>query len=96
MYKYLQKYENKNTTFAIFLRLAHSFGLKTWVHGAISALSGIFTSLMFENGHYIWGIIFTAITLFDIAYSNICHEYSKKDMKTESLHLEFWKEKPLS
>lgn len=78
MYKSLQKYENKTTTFAMFLKLAYSFGLKTWVHGLISALSGIFTSLMFEWGYIVWGIVLTIITLLDIIYSQICHDYSKK------------------
>lgn len=85
MYKLLEKYQNKNTPFALFLKLAHSFGLKTWVHGVISTLSGIFTSLLYESGYVFWGIVMTIITLLDIAYSHICHEYSKKASSRENL-----------
>lgn len=81
MYKFLGKYRNKDTSLALFIKLVYSFGLKTWIHGIISALSGIFTAMLFERDHIFWGIVALVITILDVFYSHVCHEYSKKQFE---------------
>lgn len=78
MYKYFEKYKSKDTSWALFIKFIYSFGLKTWIHGIISALSGIFTGMLFENGYILWGVVALFITILDIIYASICHSYSKK------------------
>lgn len=78
MYEFLEKYRGKDSSLALFVQWVYSFGLKTWIHGIISALSGIFTGMLFENGYLLWGTIALIITIIDILYAQVCHDYSKK------------------
>lgn len=78
------KYKDRNTGFAFFLKFMYSIGSISLIHSLIIASCGICIPIFYEKQYFGWFSVSIAILFLDTVFDYICYSYKKSDIKTES------------